>query len=662
MSNTINQAISQQPPTGNSLNNGVQKNLRGNTAPPEAPPITEVPKTPPLNSFIQRIETMGPYKPLADLLKLIPKLDLQLSSLVAQSRDLQTASTVLGSPTSERSAQLSKDVSQTKSASDHIKAALQTKDGKPSDLGELVSASTTDKPISITIPLIEGANNEAQRVLSQSTYLTHISSNILENGMPEKQVVGRVVLQKTDGNTVLLTYTSSTKAQLSIRNGNGREVTSISIAAIDFTDSAELKETADGGITVLGSMNGDMHFSKFDSNLEPVFRKSISFETQVLAHASTELADETFMVLGGNFKSKNTFGGGNHPYRSRIVKLSKDGDFLLETTIENMVCLSIETESDGGISVSGMAFITEDLNFNSAIVSLDSNLDIKHGNQIMAQLGILKMKKTDDDGLILYSGKTMIKQDSNRNTLWAKELPVYCNDCSVQPTNDGGVYITTQTDQIKLNEDGDITWSKSVKGNGQLYSSVPTQDGYLFTGSKSDYGLPPYTIFGKTNEYGEIPGCDIFQNTSLATSNTSLIFEPKNSTQGTENLTTHDIPWGIAGNKFEELNCLGQFETFSPTSSSTPAPTYSPSSSPTYSPTQIDQSNNCNNTTSSSFPFGITTGDLALGVVVLTIIGKSIQFFRSLWGSKTDQTSQTGLPQTNSDNLELGKINTQQQV
>ncbi len=194
------------------------------------------------------------------------------------------------------------------------------------------------------------------------------------------------------------------------------------------------------------------------------------------------------------------FGGPGNGYAQDVVQLS-DSNFIVLSNITDFDTLRIILLS-----------------------KLDQNGDtiwtkkIRHPNGLVGQNIVL----TNDGGFVISSrnnysiipvftaGALIIKTDSNGDTLWTKDYPVYTNNCgavSVVQTQDNGFFIagvmlypsdqTTDYFIVKTDQQGDTIWTKIIGGSASDGGSgiQTTNGGYFLGGNTFSYGAGSSDVY-----------------------------------------------------------------------------------------------------------------------------------------------------------------------
>jgi hypothetical protein len=262
-----------------------------------------------------------------------------------------------------------------------------------------------------------------------------------------------------------------------------------------------------------------------------------------------------------------------------VLKLTNDGDISWSKMYggsRDDYAKSIQQTLDGGyiVAIDTNSFGTGEYDHDFWVLKLNSDGDIvwqkTYGSSNLEQPS--SILQTTDGGYIMagiifpqeYGGCDIwiLRLDSNGEIFWQKTygLTHSVNAFSLQQTSDGGYIVAgasrtgqnTGTEDLlvfKLDPEGIITWQKTFGGDGadtggDFARSVQqiSDGGYVVAGYTPSFGAGRQDGWIlKLNNMGEIPNCEIMNNSTLTTSNTSVVGQNVDITVQSPTVTVNDV-------------------------------------------------------------------------------------------------------------------------
>jgi beta-propeller uncharacterized protein DUF5122 len=307
-----------------------------------------------------------------------------------------------------------------------------------------------------------------------------------------------------------------------------------------------IQQTSDGGFIVVGSTSsfsgsGGIWVLKLNANGNVIWQKTYGGSDSDGANSIQETSDGGFIVVGSTISFSGISG-------YWVLKLDANGNIAWQRAYGNssQFATSIQQTSDGGFIVAGFTYPTP-LKF--CVLKLDGNGNViwqkTYGGSKISEA--TSIQETSDGGFIV-AGYTnsygagnsdiwVLKLNVNGNVTWQKTYGGTGGDgaSSIQQTTDGGFILAGSTSSfgsggiwvLKLDANGNVTWQKTYGGSGvdRARSIQQTSDGgFIVAGDTSSYGASDWDIWVlKLDANGNIPGCDLIQDTSVVPGNTSVI-------------------------------------------------------------------------------------------------------------------------------------------
>jgi uncharacterized delta-60 repeat protein len=343
-------------------------------------------------------------------------------------------------------------------------------------------------------------------------------------------------------------------------DANGNVIWQKTYSGSNHQRAKSIQETSDGGFIVVGYQEDvsdepplrDTWVLKLNSTGNVMWQKTYGGSSDDLAYSIQQTSDGGFIVAG----ETRSFGIGSP--NCWVLKLDANGNVIWQKTYGGSNydrAYSIRQTSDGGFIVAGY---TESYGAGYEdywILKLDSD-----GNIIWQKTygggsdyeGAESIQQTTDGGYVV-AGYTMnyiaswdfwvLKLNSTGNVIWQKTYGGFGYDraYSIQQTTDGGFIVIGQTYSygagisdawvLKLNSTGNVMWQKTYGGHDyeQAQSIQQTSDGgFIVVGYQDVSGIEPspspldYWVL-KLDADGNIPDCDLIQDTSVVPANTNVI-------------------------------------------------------------------------------------------------------------------------------------------
>ena len=268
----------------------------------------------------------------------------------------------------------------------------------------------------------------------------------------------------------------------------------------DYDLAYSIQQTSDGGFIVAGvtdsygSGSRDIWVLKLTSTGSVSWQKTYGGDDYDLAYSIQQTSDGGFIVAGVT----DSYGSG--VYDIWVLKLTSTGSVSWQKTYggsSNDYARSIQQTSDGGFIVAGVT---------------DS-----YGSGVY-DIWVLKLTST---GSVSWQ-----KTYGGANTDQAN---------SIQQTSDGGFIVAGVTNSdgagsydiwvLKLTSTGSVSWQKTY-GGSQMdlgYSIQQTSDGeFIATGETPSYGNSYDIWVLKLDTTGNIPDCDLIDETVVTPSDTTV--------------------------------------------------------------------------------------------------------------------------------------------
>lgn len=281
-----------------------------------------------------------------------------------------------------------------------------------------------------------------------------------------------------------------------------------------------VQQTTDGGYIIVGATGSsgigeyDIFLIKTNSNGDTLWTKTFGSAYYDIGHAVQQTSDGGYIIAGSKFRD------------AYLIKTNSEGDTLWTKSYDygfySWFCNDVQQTTDGGYVIAGGVNMIFDL--SPFLAKTDAYGDIlwfKMDYPIWRSSYISSVQQTTDGGYILTDSYSIIKTDSNGDTLWTKSYINPTGDSSffnysVQQTTDGGYIIagfknTTNSNSvsiIKTNSFGDTLWTKAYDyWNGYDcygYSVKQTSDsGYIVSGGISTNQYYHEAFLIKTDSAGD---------------------------------------------------------------------------------------------------------------------------------------------------------------
>jgi len=328
----------------------------------------------------------------------------------------------------------------------------------------------------------------------------------------------------------------------------------------DYSRAYDIKQTTDSGYILVGEamkqrycspvtvIDYDVLVIKLDENGDVSWQKTFRDGCNT-ARSVDQTTEGGYIVAGYSYAECYEI---YSPDESRIwvMKLDSDGEITWQKQYyfqgENGEAHSIKNTTDGGYIVAGQK-ISQTHNRDAWVLKLDVSGDVTWQKTYGGSdnESIYSIQQTEDDGFIMagytYSfgtGKAdawVLKLDENGEITWQKSYGDESGDyaCSIQHTEDGGYIVSGQTSYfyyeyskpdiwvLKLNREGDIEWQKKYGGITAWSIQQIEYRGYIVAGEFGTASGDFYVV--KLDKRGNIPGCDIIEETSATVSDTDVI-------------------------------------------------------------------------------------------------------------------------------------------
>jgi uncharacterized delta-60 repeat protein len=317
-----------------------------------------------------------------------------------------------------------------------------------------------------------------------------------------------------------------------------------------------IQQTSDGGFIVagytdsFGAGNRDYCVLKLDAAGNVIWQKTYGGSEWDYAHSIQQTSDGGFIVAG----ETTSFGVGSADIW--VLKLDAAGNVIWQKTYGGSnedYAYSIQQTSDGGFIVAGYTRSYGAGSDDIWVLKLDAA-----GNVIWQKTyggsggeSAYSIQQTSDGGFIV-SGENyynhgaiydalILKLDASGNIIWQK---TYGNATSqragsIQQTLDGGFIVGGWTSSgdfdtwlSKLDATGNLTWQKiygaidtaELNWDGNRYIHQTSDGGFILAGYTKYLSAGHFDIWVlKVNSNGNIPGCDLIQNTSVVPANINYI-------------------------------------------------------------------------------------------------------------------------------------------
>jgi uncharacterized delta-60 repeat protein len=317
---------------------------------------------------------------------------------------------------------------------------------------------------------------------------------------------------------------------------------------------SSIQQTSDGGFIVAGftgshMYNLDFWVLKLNNTGNVIWQKTYGGSDLDAAWSIQQTSDGGYIVAGDT--SPLHILGSISPisadYYIWVLKLDANGNVTWQKAYSGSGvedARSIQQTSDGGFIVAGMndnGFWVLKLNSTGNVTwqKAYGGSSTDHGRSI---------QQTSDGGFIV-AGRTasygagdydiwVLKLNSTGNVTWQKTYggSNWDDTDSIQQTSDGGFIVAGSTNSyggyadcwvLKLNNTGNVIWQKTYGGSDHDAASSIQQTsdgGFIVAGYTGSYGAGDYDIWVlKLNSNGNIPGCDLINDTSVVPTNTSAI-------------------------------------------------------------------------------------------------------------------------------------------
>ena len=332
-----------------------------------------------------------------------------------------------------------------------------------------------------------------------------------------------------------------------------------------------IQQTLDGGFIVAGYTivydpvypYTDCLVLKLNANGNITWQKTYDGSLWDEAHSVQQTSDGGFIVAGQTDY--------NHSRSIWVLRLDANGNDIWQKAWGGDIfggsiyggAYSIQQTLDGGFIVAGWAI--DDI----WVLKLNANGNVTwqktYGGSGTAEVA-RSIQQTTDGGYIV-AGYTdsygagrfdmwVLKLNANGNVTWQKTYggPGTEAAYSIQQTTDSGYIVAGYTDSygagssdmwvLKLNANGNVTWQKTYGGpdTEAAYSIQQTTDsGYIVAGSTNSYGAGGRDFWVlKLNANGNIPGCNLFQDTSVVPASSNVVPSNTSVTAMTAGLTVLD--------------------------------------------------------------------------------------------------------------------------
>ena len=355
----------------------------------------------------------------------------------------------------------------------------------------------------------------------------------------------------------------------------GGSKTDFSLAVVQTPDGGY----ALGGLTnSVGSGNFDTYLLKLNNEGDVAWQKTYGGSGGEGAESIQITAD------GGYILASYTWSFGSGGKDLWILKLDSGGNVIWQKTYggsADETSPHIQQTADGGYIIGGTTRSFGTVNGDIWVLKLDS-----YGNIIWqktyggsADEGMDHIIQTADGGYIIASHTQsfgaggydawVLRLDSYGNIIWQKVYGQGGTDwpMSIQPIAEGGYLLTVASSPpsssaaglvLKLDEDGTIIWQKSYGGSNDYCSSIQqTPDGgYIASGDTYSFGAGSNDFWLlKLDNNGEIPNCNIINESNITVSDTSIIGQDSNAAVQSTNATVIDTDF-IPQNTLAEITTI----------------------------------------------------------------------------------------------------------
>jgi Domain of unknown function (DUF5122) beta-propeller len=364
------------------------------------------------------------------------------------------------------------------------------------------------------------------------------------------------IQQTSDGGFIVAGYTATFGAGKSDiwilkLNANGNITWQKTYGGSSSESHPIIQETSDGGFIVavrttsFGAGDIDIWVLKLNSSGNVTWQKTYGGSDSDYVFSIQETLDGGFIVAGSTY----SYGAGIEDFL--VLKLDANGNVTWQKTYGGSdadYARSIHQTSDGGFIVAGRTYFFEHGQGEGWILKLDAN-----GNVTWQKIyggsyydGFNSIQETLDGGYIVAGAHEadatsatkfwVLKLDANGNVTWQKIYGDSKNHdvaLSIQQTSDGGFIVAGVTEidgwnygVLKLDANGNVTWQKTY-GGSSVESDPSIQEvsdgGFIVAGKTGSFGANGDFWVLKLDANGNVPGCDLIQDTYVVPANTSVI-------------------------------------------------------------------------------------------------------------------------------------------
>jgi hypothetical protein len=311
-----------------------------------------------------------------------------------------------------------------------------------------------------------------------------------------------------------------------------------------FEYAKSIQQTKDGGYIVggrttsFGAGSTDIWILKLDQDGNVTWQKTYGGDSTDYANAIQQTTDGGFIVVGSTF----SFGAGSSDIL--VLKLDSNGYATWQNVYGGIYIdrgESVQQTLDGGYIVAGWSTDADPHSPAECIqiLKLDNSGNIiwKKSNTLSYFNAAYSILQTTDEGYIVAGGNDndlfVLKLDASGDAIWEKNYGSSYSDLafSIQQTADGGYIVAGYTEIdfyhsdlwiLSIDENGDVLWQKTYGGSNDDvgYSIQHTLNGgYIVAGESRSLGSGGSTkdlLLLKLDCFGEIPGCDIIENSDVA--------------------------------------------------------------------------------------------------------------------------------------------------
>jgi uncharacterized delta-60 repeat protein len=359
----------------------------------------------------------------------------------------------------------------------------------------------------------------------------------------------RSIQQTSDGGFIVAGHTSSFGTGdfdywVLKLNASGNVSWQKTYGGSSWDEARSIQQTSDGGFIVAGyteSFGGgdyDYWVLKLNASGNVSWQKTYGGPSDDFAYSIQQTSDGGFIVAGEHWGYASDF---------CVLKLDANGNVTWQKTYGTGYSLSsaysIQQTSDGGFIIAGTTHTgTGDWDYWVLKLNASGNViwEKTYGGSYLDKA--YSIQQTSDGGFIVAGGSRaygfseeyywVLKLNASGNVSWQKTYGPSSSvgARSIQQTLDGGFIIAGGKSGfswvLKLNASGNVTWQKTYgpsSPEGARSIQQTSDGGFIVVGYNGSFGAGNSDFWVlKLDANGNIPGCNLIQNTSVVPGSTTI--------------------------------------------------------------------------------------------------------------------------------------------